>query len=480
MYDVAIIGAGLTGCAIARRLSKYEVSVCVLESENDVATGASRANSAIVHAGYDCMPNTLMAKLNALGSRKMEKLCKELDVPYKKIGSLVIAFDNNDMKTLNKLLDNAEKNGISDVKILLKEETIKLQPSINKQVIGSLYAKNAAITCPYELNIALAENAVINGVKIFTEFKVVSIIKSDKGFKISSSNKSINAKFIVNAAGLYADDVSKLANAGNFTIIPRKGEYIMLDRRESKNINMVIFQPPSKLGKGVLVAPTVDDNVFAGPTAEDITDKKDTSTTFKGLMQLKKLAVFSVPALNLANAITQFSGIRAVLKEKNDFLIEESEILKGFIQAAGICSPGLSASPAMGEEVLTLLENAGLKTKIKISFNPRRIKPKRFREMTNTEKQEAIAKNKLYGRVICRCESVTEAEVINAINSPIPARTVDAVKKRTRAGMGRCQAGFCLPKVLEILSSQLNMKMEDILKSSNGSNIIISDIREGI
>jgi glycerol-3-phosphate dehydrogenase len=474
MYDVAIIGAGVTGCAVARELSKYKLDVCVLEGENDVATGASRANSAIVHAGYDCEPGTMMAKLNVLGSNKMEALCRELDVPYKRIGSFVLAFDDKDMEILERLNNNAITNGVREVEIISGEETRKIQPNINKDVVAALYAKTAAITCPYELNIALAENAVVNGIEVKIDFRVDKIEKIDNYFKVSSGDKSVEARFVVNAAGLYADEMSKLIGAEEFTILPRKGEYMLLDRRERKGIYKILFQTPSELGKGVLVSPTVDDNVFAGPTALDIDDKHDTSTTQEGLDYLKKLAVRSVPSLNLRNVITQFSGIRAVMKEKHDFLVGESKIVKRFVQAAGICSPGLSASPAMGEEVVSHLVGAGLELKEKENFNPIRKKAKRFREMTKEEKEEAIAGNKLYGRVICRCESVTEAEVVDAIHAPIPARTIDAIKKRTRAGMGRCQGGFCLPRVMEILSRELGISIGEILKSSTGSNIIAS------
>lgn len=474
MYDVAIIGAGVTGCAVARELSRYNLDVCVLEGENDVATGASRANSAIVHAGYDCEPDTMMAKLNVIGSNKMEMLCSELDVPYKRIGSFVLAFDDNDIKILEKLLDNAKKNGVHGVEIISGDETRKIQPNINKDVVASLYAKTAAITCPYELNIALAENAVVNGVEVRTDFRVDKIEKVTDYFNLSAGDKSIKAKYVVNAAGLYADEMSKLIGAEKFTIQPRKGEYMLLDRRESSGMNTILFQTPSELGKGVLVSPTVDGNVFAGPTALDIDDKRDTSTTPEGLDYLKKLSVRSVPSLNLRNVITQFSGIRAVMKEKHDFLVGESNIIKGFVQAAGICSPGLSASPAMGAEVVSHLENAGLKLEENREFNPIRKKAKRFREMTKEEREEAIAGNKLYGRVICRCESVTEAEVVDAIHAPIPAKTIDAIKKRTRAGMGRCQGGFCLPRVMEILSRELGLSIGEILKSSKGSNIIVS------
>lgn len=479
MYDVAIIGAGLTGCAIARELSKYKLSICVLERENDVATGASRANSAIVHTGYDCTPNTLMAKLNVKGSLKMKELCKELDVPFKTIGSLVLAFDEDDKKKLVKLLDNAKKNGVKNVEILDKEQTLKVQNNINPKLVASLHAKNAAITSPYELNIALAENAVMNGVKIVIDFKVDKIIKTDEHFKLCAKSEYVKAKFVVNAAGLYADEMSELCGAGDFTIIPRKGEYMMMDKRESEHVHTVLFQTPSKMGKGVLVAPTVEDTVFTGPTALDMEDKEDTSTTQDGLNYLKKMSIRSVPSLNLGNVITQFAGIRAVLKEKHDFLIEQSESVKGFIQAAGICSPGLSASPAMGEEVKELLENAGLKFVKKQNFNPIRKKPKSFREMNNDERKQAIAQDELNGRVICRCETVTEAEVVAAIHAPVPAITIDAIKRRTRAGMGRCQGGFCLPRVIEILARETGIKMQDILKSSYGSNIILSDAKEG-
>ncbi|MCK5128696.1 MAG: FAD-dependent oxidoreductase [Clostridiales bacterium] len=479
MFDVAIIGAGVTGSAVARELSKYDVKVCILESENDVATGASRANSAIVHAGYDCVPDTMMAKLNVLGAKKMKQLCFELDVPYKNIGSLVLAFNEDEKKVLEELLIRAERNNVPDVRILNQRDSHIVEPNINKDIIASLYAKNASITSPYELNIALAENAVINGVEIILDFKVDKITKTDESFKLCAKDRCIDAKYVVNAAGLYADEISKLCNAGDFTIVPRKGEYMMMDRQESKKLHTVLFQAPSKMGKGVLVAPTVEETIFAGPTALDMADKEDTSTTLEGLEYLKKMSVKSVPSLNLGNVITQFAGIRAVLKEKHDFLIEESKQVKGFVQAAGICSPGLSASPAMGQEVVGILKDAGLELKINDNFNPIRRKYKSFREMTDSERSKAIIENPLNGKIICRCETVTEAEVVAAIHAPVPAVTIDAIKRRTRAGMGRCQGGFCMPRVMEIISRETGMNMGEILKASYGSNIILPN-RKGV
>lgn len=475
MYDVAIIGAGLSGCAVARELSKYELNICVLEKENDVATGASRANSAIVHAGYDCKPGTMMAKLNVKGAAKMEDLCRMLDVHFKRTGSLVLAFDEDDKKRLTSLLENAKINGVSGVEILDGKQTRKIQENISENVVASLWAKTAAITSPYELNIALAENAVVNGAEIKLNFKVDKINKKGETFEICAKNDCVKAKYVVNAAGLYADEMSALCGAGEFDIIPRKGEYMLMDKSECRGMNTVLFQTPSKMGKGVLVAPTVECTVFAGPTATDIDDKEDTSTTQEGLDYLKKMSVRSVPTLNFANVITQFAGIRAVLKQKDDFLIEESETIKGFIQVAGICSPGLSASPAIGAEVLELLKNSGLELAKNPSFSPVRRKPKSYREMTEDERRAAIKSDDKYGRIICRCETVTEAEVISAIHSPVPAVTIDAIKRRTRAGMGRCQGGFCMPRVMELLSCETGMNMGEILKSSYGSNIIYKE-----
>ena len=475
MYDVAVIGAGLSGCAVARELAKYELSVCVLEKENDVATGASRANSAIVHAGYDCEPGTLMAKFNVEGATRMEELCMELDVPFKRIGSLVLAFDEDDRQKLEGLLERSKLNGVPGVEIIDAKQVHEIQENISDDVVAALWAKTAAITSPYELNIALAENAVVNGVEIKLSFRVEKIEKKDGVFELCSPMECVKAKYVVNAAGLYADEMSKLCGAGDFTIIPRKGEYMLMDKRESRGMNTVLFQTPSKMGKGVLVAPTVENTVFAGPTALDMEDKEDTSTTQEGLDYLKKMSVRSVPSLNLGNVITQFAGIRAVLKEKHDFLIEESDTVEGFIQLAGICSPGLSSSPVFGKEVLILLEKAGLEVQKKDSFNPIRRKAKSYREMTEDERREAINRDEKYGRVICRCETVTEAEVVDAIHSPVSAVTIDAIKRRTRAGMGRCQGGFCMPRVMEIVSRETGMNMGEILKSSYGSNIVVGE-----
>lgn len=472
-YDVAIIGAGITGSAIARYLSRFDLKLILIDSEADVAMGSSRANSAIVHAGFDCAPGTLMAEMNVKGNALYDSWCAELDVPLKRIGSVVIGFDGKDEAELQKLYDKGIANGVPGVKLISGDEVRAIEPSISGDVTKALWAPTGAITCPYELTIACAENARENGCEWLLNAPVTVIAHNADGVTITAGERTIDAKYVVNAAGLYADEIAHLVGDDSFDITPRKGEYLLLDRG-TMPLNTVIFQTPSKLGKGVLVSPTVDGNAFAGPSAVDQTDKTDTSVTQEGIDSLMTQARRSAPGMNFRNVITAFAGLRAQPKV-HDFILRASDSCPKMIHAAGICSPGLTSAPAIAEYIADLLKEAGLELNEKASYNPTRKHIRLFRHMTDDERIAAIAENPLYGRIICRCETITEAEIVEAIRRG--ATTVDGVKRRTRAGMGRCQGGFCGPRVMDILARELNVPMEEITKFGRDSHMIVGRTR---
>ena len=473
-YDVLIIGAGVTGCAIARELSHTGLKTALIDAREDVAMGASRANSAIVHAGYDCVPGTVMARLNVQGNEMYDDMCAELDVPLLRTGSFVIAFGEEDERELRNLLDRGQKNGVPGLEIITGDKARELEPQLSKDVTAALWAPTAGITCPYELTIAMSENARANGVDIILGQPVESIEQGECFTVRCSTGKKFTAKYVVNAAGVFADDIARMIGDDSFTISPRKGEYMLLDK-QVRCVSTVIFQTPSALGKGVLVSPTVHGNIFAGPTAKNIEDKTDTSTTDEGLAELKRLSLKSVPTLNLRQVITSFAGVRAQ-PSTGDFIIRSSECNANFVHAAGICSPGLSSAPAIALEVREILKGLGADTTEREGAVYKREKAKPFREMTAEERAEAYAKNPLYGKIICRCETVTEAEIVEAIRRG--ATTVDGVKRRPRAGMGRCQGGFCSPRVLDILSRELNVPLETLTKFGEGSYMVAGKLGE--
>lgn len=474
-YDVLIIGAGVTGCAIARELSHTGLKIALSDACDDVAMGASRANSAIVHAGYDCVPGTLMAKLNVRGNEMFDDVCESLNVPLLRVGSFVIAFGEEDEKELNNLLERGRANGVPGLEIISGERAREMEPKLSDDVTAALWAPTAGITCPYELTIAMSENARANGADILLRKRVVAIDYANDEFTVKfEDGTSVSAKYVVNAAGVYADDVARLIGDDSFTISPRKGEYMLLDK-QALCVGTVIFQTPSKLGKGVLVSPTVDGNIFAGPTAQDKVEKNDTQTTPEGLAELKKFSLKSVPTLNLRQVITSFAGVRAQ-PSTGDFIIRPSDKNARFIHAAGICSPGLSSAPAIAEYVRGLIKEAGADTAERADAIYVREHAKPFRQMDADERAEAYKRNPLYGRIICRCETVTEAEIVDAIHRG--ATTVDGVKRRTRAGMGRCQGGFCAPRVMEILSRELGVPTESLTKFGGKSYMVAGKLGE--
>lgn len=475
MYDVTVIGGGVTGAAIAFYLSGYKVSCCVFEKENDVAAGTTKANSGIVHAGYDPLPGTLMARLNVRGSELTGEICREYGVPYKKTGSLVIAFDDADTAHIKMLFERGKQNGVKGLKILSAAETLVLEPRLSKTLVGALYAPSAAVVNPWRLCLAMSEAAAENGTDFFLSSPVTAIEKTEKGFIVSSGEKKVETRFVVNAAGLYAQYVASLASACDFTISPSKGQYYLLDKTQSGLVNTVVFQCPTEKGKGVLVSPTADGNIIVGPDAEKDNEPDDVSTTRGGLEFVAREAEKSVPGINYRDNIRSFAGERANSSE-SDFIIRESDV-KGFFNVAGIKSPGLTSAPAIGEYMLSLLGECGLKLEKKENI----IVPKsekRFSEMTPDEKKEACKRNPAYGNVVCRCNTITEAEIIDALNMKIKPRTLDAVKRRAGTGMGRCQGGFCGPRVHEIICAYYGVPAESVCLDRDNSYIVVGKVGE--
>ncbi len=479
VYDVAIIGAGVIGTLTARELSRYELKVCILESEPDVAMGASKANSAIVHAGYDALPGTLKALFNVKGNSLFEKISKELDVPFKRIGSLVLAFTEEDMKIISKLYQRGEDNGVPGFRILTsKDEVARIEPNVSPEVIGALYAPSAGITCPYELVYGAVENAIENDTVLMLETKVNDIKYEANVFTLKTNREPILSRFVINASGVYSDQVSEMVGDKHFFIRPRKGEYLILDKSQGRQVSTVVFQTPSDKGKGILVTPTVDGNLLIGPNSEDTDDREDVSTTAQGMDDVIRGALRSIPGVNVKQVITSFAGLRAT-PSSHDFIISPSLTNKRFINAAGIESPGLTAAPAIAEYIAELLKSAGLELVPKKDFKAERQSIKRFSEASDEEKAEMICKNRLYGKIVCRCETVTEAEIVDSIHRPAGARSVDAVKRRTRAGMGRCQGGFCTPRIVEIISHELDIPIQYV-KKKEGTSVLLTGKTKGV
>lgn len=469
MYDVAIVGAGVVGSAIARELSKFKVKACVIEKDEDVCNGTSKANSAIVHAGFDAKPGTLKAKLNVRGNEMMDALSKELDFPFKRNGSLVVCTKDQDPALLDELVEKAKANGV-EVSILEREELIEMEPNLADDVVKALYAPTGAIVCPFHLTMALAENAADNGVEFFLNTEVTMIEKKDDFYVITTDKDVIEAKTVVNAAGVYADKLNNMVSENKLEIIARRGQYCLLDKDAGNHVSKTIFQLPSKMGKGVLVTPTVHGNLLVGPTAEDIDDKEGINTTADGLGSLGVTSARSVKNVPMRQVITSFAGLRAH-EVNGDFVIGEAEDAKGFFNAAGIESPGLSSAPAIGEMVASLVaESLGLEKNP--DFNGTRKGILNPATLSMEERNELIKKQPAYGNIICRCEMISEGEILDAIHRTLGARSLDGVKRRTRAGMGRCQAGFCSPKTMEILEREVPMSMFDVTKNGKDAKIV--------
>lgn len=476
MYDVAIIGAGITGCSIAYELGKYNVKTVLIEKENDVSVGTTKANSAIIHGGYDPKPGTLMAKYNIKGNIYTKELCKKLDVPFKQIGALVVAFSEEEKKTLEELKERGEKNGVPDMEIWDKAKLQKEEPNVSKEAVAALLSPNVGIVSPWELAIALAEVAVQNDVDLKLNTEVTGIEKNDDTYEIATNNGTVKAKYICNAAGIFADKVNEFINEKTFEINPNRGEYYLLDKSQGELVNHVIFQCPNEKGKGVLVAPTVHGNLIVGPDSQP-TSGNDTSTSSTGLNFVRNTALKSVPGINFRESIRNFAGVRARTKE-HDFHIYEDKKNKGFINIGGMESPGLSSATAVALDIVKMLADTGFVLEEKNNLVDTR-KVHRFKHLSHEKRAELVKENPLYGKIICRCETVTEGEIVDAIHRPIPATSIDAVKRRCNAGMGRCQGGFCGPRVQEIISRELNVPLKDVPQDRIGMDIITGETKDG-
>jgi len=471
---VLIIGGGITGTAIARELSKCDVDTLLIEKEVDIAFGgATKANTAIVHAGYDDEPGTLAAKLCPRGNLLWSELASDLHIPLKRIGSLVVALEENEVRVLEDLLERGKRNGVPDLRIIEGQELFEMEPNLNSEAVAALYAPSAGVLSPYEASIALAENAKQNDVSILLGTKVTDIIAEEGKVKtVQTSRERICSRYVVNAAGLFSDEVSSMAGIEEFKIVPRKGEYIIYDRDLNGLVNHVLFPVPSQISKGITVTPTVDGNIIAGPTAHDKKDKNDLTTTREGFEEVLNGACKLIPELSdrLTSIISGFAGLRPQ-PSTDDFIIKSYREPSGFINVAGIKSPGLTSAPAIAEMVVEILREEGLALKDKKNFISSRnpiVHP--IRDFHPAKTEEFLRQNPRDGRVVCRCEYVTEGEILDAISRG--ATTLDGVKYRTRSGMGRCQGGFCTPHVIRMIARELGLAVEEVTKRGGNSKVL--------
>lgn len=477
MLDVVVIGAGVVGCTVARELSKYQLKTVVCERAAEAGQGgSSKANTGIVHAGYDPEPGTLMARLNVRGNAMYDQLCSDLGVHFVRCGTLVVAFSDAERSHLEKLLQRGIANGVPGLRIVEHAELMELEPNLNPDARCALLAPTGGTVEPYELTIALAENAARNGVEFLFEHPVCSLEPAPGGWRVQAGERILQSRFVVNAAGLFSDDVSAMAGADAFRIHPRCGEYLLLEDCPAYTVRHPIFQVPTAAGKGIVVSRTVDGNILVGPTADDVPEKDYLVTTADGLRRVLAGARRSIPALQTRMVITEFTGERAVIAGHDDFLVGPGNV-PGFFNAAGIKSPGLTAAPAIAEELVALMGRTGLSQTLNPEFRPENERVPLFRECTPEQQEKMIAGDPRYGRIVCRCETVTEGDIVRAISRPAGARTVDGLKFRTRAGMGRCQGGFCGPRVLEILSRELGIDPTQVSKCGAGSEVLVGKLR---
>ena len=477
MQDVIIIGAGVIGCAVARQLAGYAGDVLVLEAAGDVSCGASKANSGIVHAGYDAVPGTDKARLNIKGARMMPELCRQLGVPYGKPGALVLAFEASGKERLEALLAQAEANGVPGCRIIRRKEILAMEPLVNPEVHYALYVPESGLVSPYELTCALADAAAENGVRFQMNTSVIALKHQGDHWLVQTTRGDYPCRAVVNCAGVGAGELHNGISSRQVTIVPRRGQYYLLDHSLPLAFHMTLFQLPTKMGKGVLVTPTTHGNLLYGPTAEDIGDGLDTATTQEGLKEALDKVRLSYPGAKTSTVITTFSGVRAH-ETGGDFIIGAVEgAPEGAFEAIGIESPGLTAAPAIGEEL-----GDWVAYYLKLGKNPRYVAPtplpKPFASMTEQERRVAFKTDPDYGKVICRCETVTEAEVRRAVRRPVGARDIDGVKRRVRAGMGRCQGGFCMTRVMEIIAEERDMHFNDVTKCGRDSFVLTGDIGE--
>lgn len=477
--DCVVIGAGVVGTGIARELSRYHLRVVLVEREADVSWGTTKANTALVHAGYDADPGSWKAKLNVRGNALYPKVTAELGVAYRNTGSLVVATAEDQVDHLRKLLERGKANGVPGLEIIDRDRILQLEPNIGSDAIAALWAPTGGITCPWELAIAYAENAVENGVELLLSSPVTSIdVEDGRAVRVNTPNAIIDTSYVVNAAGLYADAIANMVGQHDFSIAPRKGEYYLLDKRAGYLANRPLFPVPTAHSKGIVVTPTADGNLLVGPNSNLIDDKADLATTGVGLDEVITGARKLIAGIPVRENITNFAGLRATAVPSNDFVIGPAPGVPNFINAAGIQSPGLSAAPAIAEEIVKILGEAGLKLEAKPDFNPIRKRPAHFGEMNAEERSAAVASDSKWGHIICRCESVTEAEIVESLHRKVPCTTVDGVKFRTRAGMGRCQGGFCGPRVVAIIARELGIPAEEVTKKGGASHVLVGESKQ--
>lgn len=476
MYDVLIIGAGVVGCAIARELSRYQLNTVVLEKDADVSNGTSKANSGIVHGGYDSQPGTLKARLCVEGNSMFKELDKDLKFGFHKCGSYVLAFDEADHEELKKLYEKGKKNQVKNLSMVNREFVLANEPKVNPQVHSALFCGSAGIISPFEFTIALAENAADNGVEFLLNTPVTHIEKMENGYRVYSGTRRFESRRIINAAGLYSDAIADMAHAGSYRITPRKGEYVLFDKEVGDTVGAVLFQTPKAGSKGILVTPTIHGNLMIGPNAQYVEDKDDVLTTRKGLEEVISHARLTVPGLDLGKVITQYAGLRSSM-DSYDFVVEET--VPGFVNLVGIDSPGLTSSPAIAKEVLKILDHSGLVLEEKEHFVSYRTPYLRMDRMGKEEMNDLIAQDPRFGKIVCRCESITEGEIVDVLHRSIPVGSIDGIKRRARVTSGRCQGGFCTPRVMEIMHRELGIPMEEIPKNNPGSQLLIGPTNKG-
>ena len=475
--DIVIVGSGITGCAVARELSRYDASVTVLDKGSDVAEGATKANSGLVHAGYDAEPGSKKAYYNVLGASMYPDLCAALSVPYRRNGALVIALEEQDRATVEELKDRGERNGVSGLEILEKDQVLALEPALNPKVVCALFVPTGALVSPYEMAFALADDAALNGVAFRFDEQVISVSRGEDGlYTVKTASGEYRCRALINCAGASGAEIHNMLSPVRLEMVHRRGQYYLLDRAPRQPFTRTIFQCPSAMGKGVLVSPTVHGNLLLGPTAEDIADPDDTATTAQGLAEVLSKAALTWPALSVRTNITNFSGVRAHLTV-NDFIVGPCDGCPGYFEAIGIESPGLSSAPAVGKDLAGMVA-AFLNLALSDTIVPYQAPPRPFHDMTEEERSAAVAADPAFGNIICRCETVTEAEIRAAVRRPVGARSVDGVKRRPRAGMGRCQGGFCLPRVAAIIAGETGIPLQQVTKNGGGSYLLSGTVEE--
>lgn len=475
--DVVIIGAGAVGCAIARELSRYQLDVIVVDKNEDIGGDASKSNSAIIHTGYDASPGTLESQLVVAANPMYDKLAEELDVPFKRIGAILPAITQEQFEKLPEIRHKAFLNRVYDVEYKTGEELLRMEPNLNPEVKGGLYIPRESIIDPFILVQALAENANENGVNFLLNTRVTDI-RTENGAvrEVVTTGGTITADYVINAAALYCDEIAAMVGKADYKVAARRGQFYILDKNTDCQVNQIVLPIPTKVTKGKLMCPTIHGNMLVGPTAEDLDNKTDKSVTSEGLASILEDVKRLIPGVNIRDSITQYSGLRPN-RNPEGLHVDVYDDLKGYINLSGVRSTGLTLSVAMGVYVAGLMRETGAVMEPKKNFTERRKGVLRFHELDREEQDEAVKRNPLYGKIVCRCETVTEGEILDCIHRPLGARSMDAVKRRVRAGMGRCQGGFCGPRVIEILARELGITVEEVNKNKEGSYMIAGKTR---